>query len=96
MNGEGTRVDSVNQKTFRGKFEKNVLKKGTLETQEYTYTGFFDKFEKSGAGKIKYKNSKTLEYDGLWTKDMKNGKGNEIYSNKSSFSGIFKNDIRHG
>lgn len=62
---------------------------------ELIYEGEYRENEKSGKGKLFSPSRKLWVFDGLWSKDKKNGHG-EMWKEKAAYSGYWKDDFMDG
>lgn len=62
---------------------------------ELIYEGEYKDNEKSGKGKLFSPSRKLWVFDGLWSKDKKNGHG-EMWKEKAAYSGYWKDDFMDG
>ncbi len=94
-NGQGELTFKKNNKTIKGEWIDDQLKKGEIEySNGDKYNGEININKRNGEGEMTYKDIGI--YNGNWENDKRNGYGVFNYNNKNKYEGNWENDKRNG
>jgi hypothetical protein len=92
--GKGVLTSREPSSVLDGYFEDGYISHGTLETEDFSYTGEFKTGIHSGKGSIIYKNGD--KYEGDFVNSRMEGFGKYTYVNGDYYEGYFSGNYFHG